>query len=115
MFQKFPPVSQLADSESSNLAVDYQKRLIEADAYLRLFHHECGIPDSYIPRLTQVQDELAQNGNWWHTYDELVFGARVAWRNNPRCIGRLHWKSQRQAHHMCATSFHSAPVRLEPE
>ena len=93
MFQKFPPVNQLAGSESSNLALDYQKRLLEADAYLRLFHHECGIPDGYIPRLTQVQKELARYGSWWHTYDELAYGARVAWRNNTRCIGRLYWKS----------------------
>jgi nitric-oxide synthase len=66
---------------------------MEADSYLRLFHHECGISDNYIPRLTQVQKELAHTGTWWHTFEELAFGAQVAWRNNTRCIGRLHWKS----------------------
>lgn len=29
------------------------------------------------------------------TYDldekELVFGAKLAWRNSPRCIGRIQW------------------------
>jgi nitric-oxide synthase, bacterial len=93
MFQQFPPVDQLARSGSSNLAVDYQKRLMEAEAYLSFFHHECGMPGDYIPRLTQIQKEVAQTGTWWHTFEELAFGARVAWRNNTRCIGRLHWKS----------------------
>jgi len=27
------------------------------------------------------------------TNEELVFGGRVAWRNNARCIGRLFWRS----------------------
>jgi len=27
------------------------------------------------------------------TREELVFGARLAWRNNARCIGRLFWRS----------------------
>ncbi len=27
------------------------------------------------------------------TKEELVFGGRVAWRNNARCIGRLFWRS----------------------
>jgi nitric-oxide synthase, bacterial len=28
-----------------------------------------------------------------HTREELEFGARLAWRNAARCIGRLYWKS----------------------
>jgi nitric-oxide synthase len=28
-----------------------------------------------------------------HTIAELTHGARLAWRNNTRCIGRLYWKS----------------------
>src|ERR1700730_3796819 len=93
MSQQFPPVNQLVKSGSSTNLEDYQDRLLEADAYLRLFHHECGISDDFTPQLTQVQKELAQTGTWWQTYEELAFGARVAWRNNTRCIGRLHWKS----------------------
>src|SRR5438270_415705 len=93
MLQQFSPASQLASSGADSPLEDYQERLLEADAYLRLFHHECGIPDDFTPRLTQVQKELAQTGTWSHTYEELAFGARVAWRNNTRCIGRLHWKS----------------------
>lgn len=36
-----------------------------------------------------------------HTYEELVFGARVAWRNALDCIGKAHWRqlSVRDARH----------------
>jgi nitric-oxide synthase len=32
-------------------------------------------------------------GTYWHTPAELTWGARVAWRNAARCIGRLYWNS----------------------
>jgi nitric-oxide synthase, bacterial len=38
-------------------------------------------------------DEIDTTGTYWHTAEELAFGARVAWRNNARCIGRLYWRS----------------------
>jgi nitric-oxide synthase len=34
-------------------------------------------------------------GTYLHTAGELEFGARVAWRNSSRCIGRLYWNSLR--------------------
>ena len=37
--------------------------------------------------------EIDLTGTYWHTTEELAFGARVAWRNNARCIGRLYWRS----------------------
>ncbi len=65
----------------------------EANAYVNLFHHEHGTSDAAPPRLEEINSSLKQTGTYWHTYDELVYGARVAWRNSTRCIGRLHWKS----------------------
>lgn len=32
-------------------------------------------------------------GTYEHTFAELEYGARVAWRNSSRCIGRLYWQS----------------------
>ncbi len=32
-------------------------------------------------------------GEWIPTFEELEHGARMAWRNNARCIGRLFWPS----------------------
>jgi nitric-oxide synthase, bacterial len=46
-------------------------------------------------RLGQVRAEIAETGTYRHTPAELAFGARVAWRNSARCIGRLYWRSLR--------------------
>jgi nitric-oxide synthase len=46
-------------------------------------------------RLSQVRDEIEATGCYRHTFDELTFGAQVAWRNNARCIGRLYWRRLR--------------------
>ena len=43
-------------------------------------------------RLRQIETEVEVTGSYGHTPDELVFGARLAWRNNARCIGRLVWR-----------------------
>jgi nitric-oxide synthase len=44
-------------------------------------------------RWIEVEQEVAACGAYRHTFGELEFGARVAWRNSARCIGRLAWKS----------------------
>ena len=44
-------------------------------------------------RLREVRAEIAATGTYEHTVQELTFGARVAWRNAARCIGRLYWNS----------------------
>ncbi|WP_049580336.1 nitric oxide synthase oxygenase [Streptomyces sp. SBT349] len=68
----------------------------EAEEFVRLFHSEH--PEQPIPlsmRLRQIREHLEQTGTYRHTRAELEFGARVAWRNSSRCIGRLYWKSLR--------------------
>nr|WP_232328435.1 nitric oxide synthase oxygenase [Kibdelosporangium sp. MJ126-NF4]CEL21772.1 Nitric oxide synthase oxygenase [Kibdelosporangium sp. MJ126-NF4]CTQ92552.1 Nitric oxide synthase oxygenase (EC 1.-.-.-) [Kibdelosporangium sp. MJ126-NF4] len=44
-------------------------------------------------RWHQVQHELAETGTYRHTREELEFGAKLAWRNHTRCIGKLHWRT----------------------
>jgi nitric-oxide synthase len=46
-------------------------------------------------RQRQVLEEIASTGTYRHTPAELTFGARVAWRNSARCIGRLYWQGLR--------------------
>jgi nitric-oxide synthase len=67
----------------------------EARAYLELYHHEKGIPHRLADRLEVVRREIDRTGTYWQTVDELTHGARVAWRNSNRCIGRLYWESLR--------------------
>ena len=44
-------------------------------------------------RLAQVEAEIFLRGTYRLTEEELTFGAKVAWRNSNRCMGRLFWKS----------------------
>ncbi|WVK82381.1 nitric oxide synthase oxygenase [Dactylosporangium sp. AC04546] len=65
----------------------------EAEDFLDLYHRENPQHGDPRARLTEVRDEIEATGTYTHTYAELVFGARVAWRNASRCIGRLYWRS----------------------
>jgi nitric-oxide synthase len=61
--------------------------------FLALFHAENPEAGPMGPRLAAVMREIDMTGTYWHTAEELAFGARAAWRNNARCIGRLYWQS----------------------
>jgi nitric-oxide synthase len=67
--------------------------LAEAEDFLRQFHAEQPSAGPVGPRLAAVRAEIAATGTYAHTGPELTFGARVAWRNASRCIGRLYWNS----------------------
>ncbi|KAI8435227.1 hypothetical protein MSG28_003583 [Choristoneura fumiferana] len=42
-------------------------------------------------RWNAVQEEVEKTGTYQLTTTELVFGAKLAWRNASRCIGRIQW------------------------
>ncbi len=65
----------------------------EAAAFVHLMARETGNPAHVDVRLSVIRQELAATGTYTHTANELAFGAKVAWRNSNRCIGRLFWKS----------------------
>ncbi|MEW9548106.1 nitric oxide synthase oxygenase [Nonomuraea sp. NPDC050783] len=67
----------------------------EAERFIRLYHAENPAAGSPYARLRDIGREIARTGTYTHTTDELTFGARVAWRNSSRCIGRLYWRSLR--------------------
>ncbi|MEU7166161.1 nitric oxide synthase oxygenase [Streptomyces morookaense] len=64
-----------------------------AEAFVRLHHHENPAAGPPEPRLAEVAEEISRTGTYRHTPEELEFGAKVAWRNSVRCIGRLYWRS----------------------
>ncbi|MFI9100743.1 nitric oxide synthase oxygenase [Streptomyces fildesensis] len=43
-------------------------------------------------RVREIADELAATGSYRQTEEELLLGARIAWRNNPQCIGKFYWR-----------------------
>jgi nitric-oxide synthase len=64
-----------------------------AAEFIRLHRREVPGAGPAEPRLRDIRREISLTGTYRHTLDELEFGARVAWRNSSRCIGRLYWKS----------------------
>jgi nitric-oxide synthase len=64
-----------------------------AEEFLAQFHAETAPATPLARRVWQVRDEIDATGTYVHTREELEFGARLAWRNAARCIGRLYWKS----------------------
>lgn len=42
-------------------------------------------------RWSEVERQVQQRGTYDLTETELVFGAKLAWRNSARCIGRIQW------------------------
>jgi nitric-oxide synthase, bacterial len=84
----FPAGRSLAGDDS--FALD--SLLANAERFITLFHSEnrAGPPGR---RIRHVRREIEMTGTYRHTPAELAFGARVAWRNSSRCIGRLYWRS----------------------
>lgn len=44
-------------------------------------------------RWNEIKKQILSQGFYEHTAVELEYGAKVAWRNSNRCIGRLFWDS----------------------
>lgn len=66
----------------------------EAETFLTMCYKELGKADSeLVERLEEVKESIEKTGFYEHTEEELAHGARVAWRNSNRCIGRLFWQS----------------------
>ncbi|WP_133741997.1 nitric oxide synthase oxygenase [Actinorugispora endophytica] len=65
----------------------------EAEDFLRLFHTEHPGAGDLQARWSEVRVAVARTGTYTHTPEELRFGAKVAWRNSSRCIGRLYWNN----------------------
>lgn len=65
----------------------------EAEDFLRQCYVENPRLGPVEPRLAIVRAQIAATGSYVHTTDELAYGAKLAWRNASRCIGRLYWRS----------------------
>src|ERR1700726_4306966 len=64
----------------------------ETRAWRRIYCAENSCPEISARRWLQIEDELERTGTYWQSAEELEYGAKVAWRNSTRCIGRLHWQ-----------------------
>lgn len=66
----------------------------QAEVFIRSYYDEMeGNDQQCESRLSEVFAEISETGTYTHTKQELTFGAKIAWRNNAKCIGRLFWDS----------------------
>jgi nitric-oxide synthase len=65
----------------------------EADRFLHQCYTELDRTEELPERRRTVAAAIQADGTYDHTFAELEYGARVAWRNSSRCIGRLYWQS----------------------
>lgn len=49
--------------------------------------------EEHLARLEAVTKEIETTGTYQLTLDELIFATKMAWRNAPRCIGRIQWSN----------------------
>ncbi|MEK3854841.1 nitric oxide synthase oxygenase [Cytobacillus sp. FSL H8-0458] len=70
-----------------------KKDLLEKAAeFMKMFYGEQNkSPAELNNRLREIENSIAEQGFYEHSYEELEFGAKAAWRNSNRCIGRLFW------------------------
>lgn len=75
-------------------ATTSNKLLIEAKHFINTCYDELDISkDNQLKRIKEIEDEINNTGTYSHTGLELTHGAKMAWRNNNRCIGRLLWNT----------------------
>ena len=68
----------------------------EARSFLDMMSND-SVAGAWIPDVThrqnQIEQEIDSTGTYTHTYKELVYGSKLAWRNSNRCIGRHFWRT----------------------
>ena len=65
--------------------------LREARGYLAALERETLLAIPLERRLQEIEAEAAARGTYRQTFEELSHGARLAWRNSIRCVGRKYW------------------------
>ncbi|PZS18335.1 MAG: nitric oxide synthase oxygenase [Pseudonocardiales bacterium] len=87
-----PDVADLDDRQRSSGGGAPLDRA-EARAWLEMFFAETRPPGSLEQRWAVINEDVDRTGTYAHTFAELEWGARVAWRQSVRCIGRGRWRS----------------------
>lgn len=80
------PTSQIT-TPSAEVAEDPSSEAVE---FISAYYAERKMPRA-ADRIAAILGEIAATGTYWQTPDELAHGAKVAWRQSVRCIGRVRW------------------------
>ncbi|WP_456277268.1 nitric oxide synthase oxygenase [Bacillus sp. AK128] len=65
----------------------------EAKDFITICYTELGRESEISDRLREVELQINEFGYYVHRYEELAHGAKLAWRNSNRCIGRFFWQT----------------------
>lgn len=75
----------------SKTEYDREELFEHASAFIEQCYRELDREEEIDARLAEIQQEIAERGHYDHTTEELERGAKIAWRNSNRCIGRYFW------------------------
>src|SRR6188508_2049425 len=87
------PPAGYRDAPLPGWAPDTPVDVEEAEEFLRNCYAELPKLGPVEPRIAVMREQIAALGTYTHTKLELIHGARMAWRNASRCIGRVYWRS----------------------
>jgi hemoglobin-like flavoprotein len=78
-----------------SLPMEWEEKLIaEAkDFFEQIADEHKWSKDQLSRRWLEVVLEIQGTGTYTHTSEELQTGARIAWRNSAKCIGRISWNT----------------------
>lgn len=80
-------------SENTHKARSTSDTLEQARDFVNNFYASLKRIDSpaHKSRLTEVEEDLKRTETYYLKETELIYGAKLAWRNAARCIGRIQW------------------------
>lgn len=65
----------------------------EAKAFIETCYKELNLSDKIETRLKEIKIAIDEQHTYEHLFFELEHGAKMAWRNSNKCIGRLFWQA----------------------
>ncbi|MEK3936589.1 nitric oxide synthase oxygenase [Sporosarcina sp. FSL W7-1349] len=74
------------------LCIKNNALLKEATQFIHTCYNELELStELQLKRVEEIQEEISTIGTYTHKRFEVEHGAKMAWRNSNRCIGRLLW------------------------
>jgi nitric oxide synthase oxygenase domain/subunit/hemoglobin-like flavoprotein len=71
-----------------------EKMIAQAHEFYEKIQAELNWSDQQLKRrMLKVEQEIAASGTYSQTAQEIELGARLAWRNSAKCIGRISWNT----------------------
>lgn len=89
--RKTRPRTRRSSADAKHAVLKNLFLLEQARSWLEQFHSEKQCVAAFSGRWAEVRSQIRDLGAYSLTNEELAYGAKVAWRNSMRCVGRLGW------------------------